>query len=195
VLGNESVSRRGLFSILPAGCLGCAGATMCSAQAPAEHSWTEKSDMTWEDVFRFSYQKDYIPLLKELAEQVGREKFVGMIQKATTDVVMKKAAQRPKREISMATLVAGWKTMPPLMQHALTAEIVEETATSFEYKVTKCLWAKSFLESKAGDIGYAAICYPDYVVASSLNSKLKLVRTKTLMQGDDHCNLRYVMEG
>jgi len=193
-MNANSVSRRGLFSILPAGCIGCASGGVCMGQAPAEHGWTEKSDMTWEDVFRFSFQKDYIPLLKELAEQIGREKFVGMIQKATTDVVLKKAAQRPKREFSFPALVAGWKTMPALMQHALTAEILEETATSFEYKVTRCLWAKSFVESKAGDIGYAAICYPDYAVASSLSPKLKLVRTKTLMQGDDYCNLRYVME-
>jgi hypothetical protein len=31
-------------------------------------------------------------------------------------------------------------------------------------------------------------------VARGLNPKLKLIRTKTLMQGDDGCSLRYVME-
>ena len=52
-----------------------------------------------------------------------------------------------------------------------------------------------FREEDAADIGYAMVCYPDYAVARGLNPKLRLVRTKTLMQGDDSCGLRYVMEG
>jgi hypothetical protein len=51
-----------------------------------------------------------------------------------------------------------------------------------------------FRDQKAGDIGYAMFCYPDYAVAKSLNPKLKLIRTQTLMQGDDSCGLRYVMD-
>jgi hypothetical protein len=74
------------------------------------------------------------------------------------------------------------------------AEIVEDSAQAFEYRISQCLWAKMFREEDAGDIGYAAVCYPDYAVASALSPKLKLVRTKTLMQGHDCCNLRYVME-
>jgi hypothetical protein len=57
------------------------------------------------------------------------------------------------------------------------------------------LWAKAFRDENAGDLGYAMVCYPDYAVAKGLNPKLKLIRTKTLMQGDDSCSLRYVMEG
>jgi hypothetical protein len=34
----------------------------------------------------------------------------------------------------------------------------------------------------------------DYAVARGLNPRLKLIRTKTLMQGDAECSLRYVME-
>jgi hypothetical protein len=38
------------------------------------------------------------------------------------------------------------------------------------------------------------VCYPDYAVAKGLNPKLRLIRTQTLMQGDDICCLRYVMD-
>ena len=196
-----SFSRRGLFNIIPlaaAGCLGCARAGACAPQAeepPAGHTWTEKADLTWEEVFRFAYQKDLIPLLKALADQVGREEFVSMLQEAGDAVVRNKTAQRRQTVPDLATLAARMKNMPPLMQHALEAEVVEQTPDAFEYRVTKCLWAKAFREEDAGDIGYAMICYPDYPVARSLNPKLQLIRTKTLMQGDDSCGLRYVMEG
>lgn len=95
----------------------------------------------------------------------------------------------------LVAFAANMKKVPPLIQHALEAEVVEETPQAFEYRVTKCLWAKVFREEEAGDIGYAMICHPDYAVAKGLNPKLKLIRTQTLMQGYDSCRLRYVMEG
>lgn len=195
-----SLSRRKLLSILPAGavgCLGCAASALCAAQAggpPPEHSWTEKADMTWEGVFRFAFQKNYIPTMKALAAQIGNEKFIGMLQETTSEIARKGIARRSSPEFDFASLVAGMKSMPPLYQHALVAEIVEDTAQAFEYNVSQCLWAKMFREEDAAGIGYAAVCYPDFAVASALSPKLKLIRTKTLMQGHDCCNLRYVME-
>lgn len=195
-----SFSRRKLFSILPAGaagCLGCPGTARCAAQAgaqPPAHSWTEKADMSWEDVFRFAYQKDFIPIMKALAAQIGQEKFIHMLQEIVNERVRQGTARRslPKRDL--AAFTAGMKSMPPLFQHALVGEILEDTPQVFEYRVSRCLWAKAFREEDAGDIGYAIVCYPDYAVASGFNPKLKLTRTKTLMQGHDCCELRYVME-
>ncbi len=195
-----SLSRRALFSILPAGafgCLSCARAVACaqpSQEALTPHSWTEKADVTWEEIFRLAYQKDLIPLLKELGGQLGREKFVEMLRQASDEVVRKKMAGRPPAVRDLVTFAASMKNMPPIIQHALEAEIVEQSPEAFEYRVRKCLWAKVFRDEDAADIGYAMVCYPDYAVAKGLNPKLQLTRTKTLMQGADSCSLRYVME-
>jgi hypothetical protein len=198
--GPGSLSRRTLFSILPAGafgCIGCAKALACAQpmqEEPARHSWTEKADVTWEEMFRFSYQKDLIPMLKELGAQLGHGEFVAMLRRTADEVVRKKTAGRPPAVRDLVTFAAGMKNMPPLMQHALEAEIVEQSPEAFEYRVRKCLWAKVFRDGDAADIGCAMVCYPDYAVAKGLNPKLQLIRTKTLMQGDDSCSLRYVME-
>ena len=61
--------RRRLFGILPAataGCLGCARAAACPQAQEPPSRWTENAGMTWEQIFRFAYQKDLIPLLKAL---------------------------------------------------------------------------------------------------------------------------------
>lgn len=198
--GPGSLRRRALFSILPAGafgCLSCARAMACaqpSQAAPNLHSWTEKADVTWEEMFRFAYQKDLIPMLKELGARFGREEFVGMLRGASDEVVRKKTAGRPSAVRDLVTFAASMKTMPPLIQHALEAEVVEQSSEAFEYRVRKCLWAKVFRDEDAADIGYAMVCYPDYAVAKGLNQKMQLIRTKTLMQGDDSCSLRYVMQ-
>jgi hypothetical protein len=190
------LTRRRLF-VGFAGCLTCARAGACGPQVTeqVEHTWTEKADMTWEQIFKFAYQKDLIPLLKELSDPFGREKFVQMIKDASDAVVLKKTAGRPPAVPDLVSLAGNMKNMPPLMQHARDVEIVEQTAEALEYRVKKCLWAKAFRDEAAGDIGYAMVCYPDYAVARGLNPKLQLLRTKTLMQGDDSCSLRYVLEG
>lgn len=146
-------------------------------------------------IFRFGFQMNYIPMMKAIAAQVGREKFVAMVKEISLERARQGMAtkQIPKRDL--ATFTAGMRTPPPLMQHALAVELVEDSPEAFEYKVTQCLWAKMFREDDAADIGYAVVCNPDYGVASGFNPKLKLIRTKTLMQGQECCNLRYVMEG
>jgi hypothetical protein len=117
-----------------------------------------------------------------------------MLQQATGEIAGKGMAEKsiPKRDL--ATFTAGMRSMPSLYQHALVGEILEDTPLVFEYRVSRCLWAKAFRDEDAGDIGYAMVCNPDLAVASGFNPKLKLIRTKTLMQGQDSCSFRYVME-
>jgi hypothetical protein len=192
-----SMSRRKLFSVLPAGCLGCAAAARSDAQTggPAQaHSWTEKADVTWEEIFRFAFQKDLIPILKALAGQIGREKFVQMLQDTTGGLAAKGMAGRSLPNRDFATFAANLRSLPPIIQHALQYEVLEDSPRALEYRVTQCLWAKSFREGDAGDIGYAMVCHPDYAIAAGFNPKLKLTRTKTLMQGGDSCHFRYSME-
>lgn len=83
----------------------------------------------------------------------------------------------------------------PRMLASLTMEIIEDTDTVFEIKVTDCLSAEAFLPYKAGDIGFARVCLGDYNWASDFNSNIKMVRDKTLMQGHDCCNHKYMWIG
>jgi hypothetical protein len=54
------------------------------------------------------------------------------------------------------------------------------------------LWAKTFREAGAADIGYALWCYGDYTIARSNHEKLE--REKHLCKGDDYCILKYIPE-
>jgi hypothetical protein len=60
--------------------------------------------------------------------------------------------------------------------------------------VTRCLWAQTFREAGAADIGYATMCHPDFSSAPAFNPKIRMSRPKTLMQGNDHGNDRWVVE-
>jgi hypothetical protein len=173
-------------------CLGCSSLSAASAK----HRFAEPSNMTYEEVYKFTFQNHFVPVLKGLASQIGKDKFDRMLRKACDQAAAeqtKKQSQSAARR-DPAAMLAPLKTNDPFWQHVLNIQIVEETPQAAEVKVTECLWAKVFREANAADIGYSAICYPDFASARAFNPKMKLVRTKTLMQGHDCCNHRWVLE-
>jgi hypothetical protein len=200
-------SRRAfLTNALPAStlfCLGCGGLfAQEKAQAqpkPAQpkHKFLEDSGMSFQKVFEFAYE-DFIELMQFLAGQVGKEKLLDMLKRGSDEYAQKEAQKYLKKlpKNDFATFKAQYKEKPNrFWEHVLTSVITEDTDRSIAKKITECLYAKIFRDAGAADIGYAYECYYDFPAAQAFNLKLKLIRTKTLMAGDDCCNPRYVWEG
>ena len=76
----------------------------------------------------------------------------------------------------------------PFWTHVLTWTYTEETPKRLSYRTTECLLAKTYKEINATDIGFILNCHPDFAKARVYNPKIRLKRTKTLMQGDSYCN-------
>ncbi|MFZ1947881.1 MAG: L-2-amino-thiazoline-4-carboxylic acid hydrolase [bacterium] len=66
------------------------------------------------------------------------------------------------------------------------------TPQAFAIKVTECLWAKTFRDLAAGELGYLLICHPDYAYCEGFNPRIAMSRSMTLMEGDNCCNHRWV---
>ncbi|MCX6579199.1 MAG: L-2-amino-thiazoline-4-carboxylic acid hydrolase [Candidatus Aminicenantes bacterium] len=200
----NSSRREFLKNILPAGAIFCFG---CSnlfgvpqtndtpTTSTGKHKFLEDAGLNYEEIFALMFQYYYIPVMKQMAGQVGKEKFLEQLKNASSEAtaasIGNMAKSFPTTDLTMMAMV--YKTNP-LFQHSLTYETVENTSRVLELKVHECLWAKTFREVDAADIGYAAICYADYAMAEAFNPKIKMIRSKTLMQGHDYCNHRYVME-
>jgi hypothetical protein len=161
---------------------------------PEGHKFLEKSEMTYKDIFDFAHNFAFIPYMQRLAEEIGRDKFIEMLKQAGIEIATAQAKEQPQENLK--AFIAFFKRLwnEPFWRHILTWEIGEETDSVFEWKVRECLWAKTFREANASDIGYATCCYGDFAYASACNPKLKLIREKTLMQGHDCCHFRYVWE-
>jgi len=206
--------REFLQGLFPAGALLCSGCGLLSAAGrvqasppnkAARHKFLEDSGMTMSEAVRFAVQWTYIPLMKELAAQIGRKKLIEMVKEATWIYWGQRArnyAQRFSRKDLNAFL--SWEFDLPIedadrrkrfWSHALTSQMLEATPNSYEMKVTECLWAQTFREANEADLGFATHCYADEAIASAFDPRLKLTRTKTLMDGDDCCHFRWVWEG
>jgi len=82
---------------------------------------------------------------------------------------------------------------PPWYATSLTHEVVEDTEKAFGLRVTECVWASVFREAGLdGEIGHAGVCNMDYHWPAAFNPDFKMERSRTLMQGHDHCNHRYI---
>ena len=161
-----------------------------------KHKFLESSDMTFQEVFDFAFKK-LIPVLQGLAKEPGEDRFLEALKKVSFECALKtgqdKARQLPSNDF--AAFIDPGSEPSHFGKHVLTRETVEDTPQAFELKVTECLWAKTFREMGAADIGYLLLCHTDYADCQGFNPKITLTRSKTLMQGDDCCNHRFVWGG
>jgi hypothetical protein len=189
--------RQILTQVLPVGafvCLACRGAF--AAVASAKSKTEEQVEMSYDAMFKMFYLEGFIPTMKAMGDEVGRGKLVEMLKragaKAAEEAVKEELKTHPNRDL--ATYTAGLRKPSPLYQHALAFEILEDKPTVFEARVTECLWAKTFRSADAADIGYAFVCYPDTAATKAFNPKIRMTGSKTLMEGNDRCQFRYVLE-
>lgn len=165
------------------------------SQAPPKHKFLEDAKLNFTQVFGLAYANT-IPLWRGLEAEIGKDKLYAMIKRINDANTKADIATMAKaRGLStLADYVKPFLNPNGVYAKALTVDVVENTPTAVELKVSECLWAKTFLGSKAGDLGYALVCDSDYAAAEGFNPKMRMIRSKTLMQGHDCCNHRYVIE-
>ncbi len=200
--------RQFLKNVLPAStlfCLGCSSLLAIPGQeekketAEKKHKFLEDSGMSFKDVYDFGFTNNFIPIMKNLEAQIGKNKFIELLKNASMESARQNAQNLvkslPKNDFTAFKSIFKNLLVDRFWQHVLSFEIVEESNTVIEGKIKECLWAKTFRDADAADIGYAAICHGDYAYCQGFNPKIRMIRTKTLMQGHDICNHRWVWEG
>ena len=195
--------RRFLVQVVPACSLACLCAgRLCSQEAAkpeaseteGQHKFEvefEQKTTTLQQVTRGN--RGYIEFIKTLQSELEEEELLRLLKIHSASIGRqvgeRQAANSP--DTSFQTFVATFR--PPAFDKTLTLEIVEDTEKTFELRITECVWAKVYRDAGlGGEIGHAAVCNMDYHWPPAFNKDLKMERTKTLMQGDDLCNHRYM---
>ena len=206
---SQGFSRRQFLSkVIPACSLVCLGAgsgllgfspTVTKTLQEAKHKFDEEFPVkfTGRQLMSMTYGRNYIPLLKFLSDEIGKERLITLLNKHADErgTELGKMFAEQSGGSDFATLKKMFRPDSPNFKNALTMSIIEDTANIHEIKVTECIFASTFLKAQAGDLGFATICHADYNMASGFNPKVKMVRDKTLMQGHACCNHRYIFEG
>ena len=148
---------------------------------------------TYRQLFNLQYA-EFIKIVQVMIKEFGEERVLQILKENTRERMFKYGQDQAKRmgDNSFANYVKQFKA-PDSYKFSLKKEVVEDTEKVLELKVTQCIWATTFLNRKAGKIGFAAICYGDYSWPQGFNPKIKMIRDKTLMEGHSCCNHRYIL--
>lgn len=154
-------------------------------------------EMTVEEAIRFAYGNN-IPMYKSLAKELGKEKLLKMLEKATAEKITQEiesvAKDMPVRDMAhFSQFLKAYLASPPF-NTALKNQITEESEKVVEVTHSKCLFAEIFREMDASDIGYALECAASDTAAKAFNPNMKATIPKCLMKGDDCCIERFELE-
>ena len=198
--------RQFITQILPACSMMCMGGGFAFAYAsPTNDSFFQEEEkhkfdtemdkkLTYGQYMKLRYG-EFIQIVKAFSNEFGKDKVTDFLKMNTNENMLKYGQNQAKKspDNNFQTYVGMFRNNP-YYDKTLTMEIVEDTESAFEIKVTECVWATTFLQANAGEFGYAAICFGDYAWAEGFNPKIKMIRDKTLMQGHDYCNHRYIWQ-
>jgi len=200
--GNTVDRRQLLIRTMPACALACLGSSALPGVAALAQEASEQ------ELHKFDVQRD-AKLSRKQIIQIENSKLFDFIRTLQTELeepellrllnansanTGRRAGENQRRNSpdgEFQTYVATFR--PPRYAGSLTHEIVEDSEKVFELRVTECVWATAFREAGLdGEIGHAAMCNMDYYWPTAFNPDFIMERDKTLMQGHDHCNHRYI---
>ncbi len=199
---TDSSRRQFLSKFLPLCAISCFGFNKI---ALCQSNDSEESDIPFEtriqrdygksveDVWRLRYNY-YINTMEFLGDELGRNILIDLLKKKHDVNEKENSSDNPENTFSKYTKETK-EAINGSYRNKLEVEIVADTEKAFEVRISKCIWAKTFLAKDAGDIGYASLCYGDFASAKVYNNHLQLRLTKTLMNGDEFCNHRFTWKG
>ncbi len=134
------------------------------------------------------------PLIKAFMGRFGKEETLGilrpMIEEQAEQSGRDAAGQAGGRSLAhYARAMESWSA-----GDALDEERLELTDKTFRWNVTRCAYAEMYRELGLADLGFELSCTRDYAMLRGFNPKMKLDRTKTIMQGDKICDFKVTLE-
>jgi hypothetical protein len=205
---TQTSRRQFLIETVPACALVCIGSSglpgmrHLSAQQEGKHKFDQPLEfvLTHREIQRRAKQEK-IQLIKTLIKELGEERTIEILKIDTREAALAQgqrqaqAVKRAGKKNDFNTYVSMFRD-PKRGAYTLTKEIIEDSEKAFELKVTECLYAETYIKAGlGGEVGFAALCYMDYFWPKGFNENIKMVRDKTLIQGHDCCNHRYIWTG
>lgn len=154
------------------------------------------SGMTYQQVCTFAFREFFIPILRGLMDELGPEQLLPVLEKVAMAVAVDGGRQMAQcvQPNDLAAFTSWVREPHCFWHHVMSYEVIEDSENAVEVRVTECLVARTFHAAGAGDLGSTTVCHPDHGLCRGFNPAIRLERTRTLMQGHDCCDPRWVQE-
>lgn len=134
------------------------------------------------------------PVIRAVSQKIGLNDALAILEEVNQQEAFLRgksvAEDVQKNSIEeLADEVAGWGR-----GGVWEMDVLEQTPTTYFFNVTRCPYYEKYKELGLEEFGVGFSCCRDEPFARGFNPNLKLVRTKTIMEGDEHCDFRYYLE-
>ena len=134
------------------------------------------------------------PLILAFVEEFGKDKVLKIVSRLIKSVARESGAELAQKlgNNTMGDFAEGlsaWKA-----GGGLEMEELELTQTKYNFDVIRCRFVDMYKELGMEDLGFVLSCSRDFDLVEGFNPKMKLVRTKTIMEGHDRCDFRITFE-
>jgi len=133
-----------------------------------------------------------VPLVKALQAELGEERANAIVRQALGDMYRTLGEQwwQAQKASSLGdNMAAAFDRFAA--GDALDYEVIEQSPDAFQANVTGCRYAQFYKELGAPELGFLLVCSSDFPMAEGFGRDITLTRTKTIMQGADHCDFLY----
>jgi hypothetical protein len=138
-------------------------------------------------------------MLKHVYETLKASHGIEVAQRAIAEAVRKSAMEQAAE---MAARVGGKTSLQTFIDRqelwtrggALERDVIEESGTRYRFNVTRCKYAEMYRDMGLGEIGHLLSCQRDGTFCEGYDKRIKLKRTRTIMQGASHCDFDYTFE-
>lgn len=130
-----------------------------------------------------------------IVERAGKEEADAVIGESCSRAAIAQGEQLAGKVDYMPSLTdfsnefASWTA-----EDALEIEVLQQSAESLEFNVTRCKYAEMYKEMGVGDIGHLLSCNRDGKLCEGYNPDIELTRTQTIMGGAEHCDFRFSLK-
>jgi len=130
------------------------------------------------------------PIIRAFSEKMGIEEALAVVRPVIEELA--------KDSGQAAAGMAGGNSIDHFVKameawatgDAYDMEILEKTEQKYNWNITRCAYAEMYKDLGMEDLGYVFSCGRDFAMVTGFNPRMTLKRTKTLMQGDAHCDFR-----
>lgn len=134
------------------------------------------------------------PLIRAFQREMGADEAAAVARRAIQEIARERGrelAQQSERQDleAFAEVAKAWRS-----QGALTIQVLEQSATRFDFNVTRCRFAEMYREMGLADLGSILSCERDGSLCQGFSQEIALTRTQTIMQGAPFCDFRYTYE-
>jgi len=138
---------------------------------------------------RWQWHQLFVP-----SQKIGENEALKILQEVNAQEAYQRGLSMQKKDgangiAELVVDVASWGE-----GGAWEMEVLEQTATTYFFNVTRCPYFDKYEELDLAEYGVGLSCCRDEPFARGFNPNLRLVRSQTIMEGAEYCDFRYYLD-